>query len=87
MILYRYIIKEHIFPFLVSLSIIVFLFVMQQMVVLLDRIISKGLDPAVVLEIFIIQLGWIIALAIPMAISLQHSGVLEECQVITKSLL
>jgi lipopolysaccharide export system permease protein len=68
MILYRYIIKEHIFPFLVSLSIIVFLFVMQQMVVLLDRIISKGLDPAVVLEIFIIQLGWIIALAIPMAI-------------------
>ena len=68
MILYRYIIKEHIFPFLVSLSIIVFLFVMQQMVVLLDRIISKGLDPAVVLEVFIIQLGWIIALAIPMAI-------------------
>ena len=68
MILYRYIIREHIFPFLVSLSIIVFLFVMQQMVVLLDRIISKGLDPVIVLEIFIIQLGWIIALAIPMAI-------------------
>jgi len=41
---------------------------MQQAVVLLDRIISRGLDPAVVLEIFIIQLGWIIALAIPMAI-------------------
>lgn len=68
MILYRYIIKEHIFPFLSSLSIIVFLFVMQQAVHLLDKIISKGLDPAVVLEIFIIQLGWIIALAIPMAI-------------------
>ena len=68
MILYRYIIKEHIFPFFASLSIIVFLFLMQWAVVLLDRIISKGLDPKVVLEIFVIQLGWIIALAIPMAI-------------------
>lgn len=68
MILYRYIIREHISPFLSSLSIIVFLFVMQQAVVLLDRIVSKGLDPAVVLEIFIIQLAWIITLAIPMAI-------------------
>jgi lipopolysaccharide export system permease protein len=68
MILYRYIIKEHIFPFFSSLSIIVFLFVMQQAVYLLDKIISKGLDPIIVLEVFIIQLGWIIALAIPMAI-------------------
>jgi lipopolysaccharide export system permease protein len=68
MILYRYIIKEHIFPFLASLSIIVFYFIMQQAVMLLERIVSKGLDPKVVLEVFIIQLGWIIALAIPMAI-------------------
>ena len=68
MILYRYIIKELIFPFLVSLSIIIFYFIMQQAVLLLERIISKGLDPAVVLEVFIINLGWIIALAIPMAI-------------------
>ncbi|HEX2959299.1 MAG TPA: LptF/LptG family permease [Chitinispirillaceae bacterium] len=68
MILYRYIIREMIFPFLVSLCIIVFLFIMQQMVLLLEKIFSKGLDPAIVAEIFIIQLGWIIALAIPMAI-------------------
>ena len=68
MILYRYIIKEHIFPFLASLSIIVFYFIMQQAVMLLDKIISKGLDPRIVLEVFLIQLGWIIALAIPMAI-------------------
>src|ERR1035437_8006645 len=66
MILYRYIIKEHIFPFLAALSIIVFFFIMQQMVLLLDRIVSKGLDPSIVLEVFVIQLGWIIALAIPM---------------------
>lgn len=68
MILYRYIIRELIAPFFSSMSIIVFLFVMQQMVLLLDRIISKGLDPLIVLEVFIIQLAWIITLAIPMAI-------------------
>ncbi|MBN1131102.1 MAG: LptF/LptG family permease [Chitinispirillaceae bacterium] len=68
MILYRYIARELIFPFVTSLSIIVFYFIMQNMIMLLDRIVSKGLDPAIVLEIFIIQLGWIIALAVPMAI-------------------
>lgn len=41
---------------------------MQQAVYLLDKIVSKGLDPTIVFEIFIIQLGWIIALAVPMAI-------------------
>jgi lipopolysaccharide export system permease protein len=68
MILYRYIIKELIFPFFASLSIIVFYFIMQWAVMLLNKIVSKGLDPRVVFEIFLIQLGWIIALAIPMAI-------------------
>jgi len=68
MILYRYIIKEHILPFLYSLGIIIFIFTMTTAVQLLDKIISKGLSPGVVLEIFAIQLGWIVALAIPMSI-------------------
>ncbi|MDR0305250.1 MAG: LptF/LptG family permease [Chitinispirillales bacterium] len=68
MLLYRYIIKEHIFPFLASLGIIVFLFIMQQVIMLLDRIMSKSIDPLVILEVFMIQLGWILALGTPMAI-------------------
>ncbi|MDG5815962.1 LptF/LptG family permease [Chitinispirillales bacterium ANBcel5] len=68
MLIYRYIIRELIFPFIASLGIIVFLFIMQQAMVLLNRIVSRGLDPAVVFEIFVIQLGWILALAIPMAV-------------------
>jgi lipopolysaccharide export system permease protein len=67
MILYRYVIKEHILPFLYSFGIIIFIFTMTTAVQLLDRIISKGLSPGVVLEIFAIQLGWIVALAIPMS--------------------
>jgi lipopolysaccharide export system permease protein len=68
MLLYRYIVKEHIFPFLASLGIIVFLFIMQQAILMLDRIVSKNINPMVVLEVFLIQLGWILALGIPMAI-------------------
>jgi len=41
---------------------------MQIAVQMLDKIISKGLAMSVVLEIFVIQLGWIVALAIPMSI-------------------
>jgi len=68
MLLYRYIVKEHIFPFLASLSVIVFLFIMQQAILMLDKIVSKNIDPIVVLEVFLIQLGWILALGIPMAV-------------------
>jgi len=68
MLLFRYVVKEHIFPFLASLSIIVFLFIMQQVILMLDRIVSKNIDPLIVLEVFLIQLGWIIALGVPMAV-------------------
>ncbi|NLD99929.1 MAG: YjgP/YjgQ family permease, partial [Fibrobacter sp.] len=70
MILYRYIIKELIFPFIVSICIISFFFVMQQAVLLAERIISKGIDLGIVLEIFAVQLGWIVVLAVPMGILL-----------------
>jgi len=35
---------------------------------MLDKIVSKNIDPIVVLEVFLIQLGWILALGIPMAV-------------------
>jgi lipopolysaccharide export system permease protein len=68
MIIYRYIIKEHILPFFYSLGILIFIFAMQLAVQMLDKIISKGLSIGVVLELFLINIAWVIALAIPMAI-------------------
>ncbi len=41
---------------------------MQQAIMMLDKIVSKNIDPIVVLEVFLIQLGWILALGIPMAV-------------------
>jgi lipopolysaccharide export system permease protein len=68
MILYRYIIREHILPFLYSLGIIIFILSMQFLVQLLSNIISKGLSPGVVFELYLINIAWVVALAIPMAI-------------------
>jgi lipopolysaccharide export system permease protein len=68
MILFRYIIREHVLPFLYATAVIVFILAMNWAVQLLDMLINKGLEPGVVLELFLIQLGWIIALTIPMAI-------------------
>ncbi|MBD3242590.1 MAG: LptF/LptG family permease [Chitinivibrionales bacterium] len=68
MILYRYIIRKHILPLLYSFAVLVFVLMMQLAVKLLNRIISKGLEPLVVLELFLIQMGWVVALAVPMAV-------------------
>jgi lipopolysaccharide export system permease protein len=68
MILYRYILKKHILPFIYSLAIIIFILSMQFVVQLLANIIAKGLSPQVVLELYLINIAWVVALAIPMAI-------------------
>jgi lipopolysaccharide export system permease protein len=68
MILFRYIIKEFIAPFIFSLSLIIFLFVMNLLFQMLGRIAGKGLPLAMVMEYFFLNLAWMIALAVPMAV-------------------
>ncbi|MFP4522300.1 MAG: LptF/LptG family permease [Fibrobacterota bacterium] len=68
MTLVFYTLKKHVAPFLYSLFIITFIFIMDLLVHILDKIISKGLDPKVVLEIMVLNLAWMIALAVPMAV-------------------
>lgn len=68
MILYRYIVKEHMLPFLYSFLVVVFIFTMQLAVQLLRKILYKGLDWAVVSELFLIQMAWMVVLAVPMAV-------------------
>lgn len=68
MILFRYILREHLSPFLYALFVITFLFIMDFLIEMIDSILSKGLDPGIVLEIFILNMAWIFALSIPMAV-------------------
>jgi lipopolysaccharide export system permease protein len=68
MTIYRYIIRKHFVPFLYSFLTIMFLLVMQLVADLLQRILSKDLDPLVIGEVFLCNLGWMIVLAVPMAV-------------------
>jgi len=64
----RYILKNHIPPYLFSLLIITFIFVMDFIIKYLDMFIGKGVGFFVVLEFFILSLGHMFALIIPMSV-------------------
>ncbi len=67
-ILVRYLLKEHIAPFLAALFVITFLFVVDFLVNILDSVLSKGLPWGTVLEIFALNLAWMLSLSVPMAV-------------------
>ena len=68
MILVRYVLKELIAPFMAALFGITFLFVVDFLVKILDNVLSKGLPASTVLEIFALNLAWMLSLSIPMAV-------------------
>ncbi|WP_234971897.1 LptF/LptG family permease [Fibrobacter sp. UWP2] len=60
--------KELIAPFLAALFGITFLFIVDFLVKILDNVLSKGLPASTVLEIFVLNLAWMLSLSIPMAV-------------------
>lgn len=68
MILERYIIRNHIGPFLFSLSVITFIFIMDFILRYIDLFLDKGVAFHIVLQTFILSLGHMFALIIPMAV-------------------
>jgi lipopolysaccharide export system permease protein len=67
-ILSRYILREHIGPFFFGFSVITLIFLLNLLFRELSRMLSKGLPWNVVLEFFALNLAWIVALAVPMAV-------------------
>ncbi len=67
-ILERYILKENLKPFLVSLSVITFLLLLDHLIDLLNLIIDKHLDLLTVGWIFALSLPFIMALSVPMSV-------------------
>jgi len=68
MILIRYVLKEHIAPFFAALFVTTFLFVINFLVEVLDKILSKGIPAQIVLEIFVLNVVWMVGLAAPMSV-------------------
>ena len=67
-ILYRYILKAHIGPFLFSFLTILFVFTLQFVTRFFDRFLGKGLGFFVVAELIALQIAWMVVLAVPMAV-------------------
>jgi lipopolysaccharide export system permease protein len=67
-LLTRYILKQLFLPFFFSLLIIVFILFTQFLLRAIDRFLGKGLDLGTIFEYLFLNLGWITALAVPMAV-------------------
>ncbi|HQU71019.1 MAG TPA: LptF/LptG family permease, partial [Calditrichia bacterium] len=64
----RYIIREHLPPFFFSLAVIMFVFVTKFIVQYIGKLFGKGLSTLTILEFVYLNLAWMLALAIPMAV-------------------
>ncbi|HID94785.1 MAG TPA: YjgP/YjgQ family permease [Candidatus Latescibacteria bacterium] len=67
-ILYGYILKEHIGPFLFGFFVITFIFIIDLILQVMDLLLRKGIGIITTLELFSYNLAWMIALSVPMAI-------------------
>ncbi|MFZ1282320.1 MAG: LptF/LptG family permease [Ignavibacteriaceae bacterium] len=67
MILFRYILKAHFFPFIFSLITLIFIFLLQFLMKFADRLVGKGLDSWVIVKLVVYNLSWMVVLVVPMA--------------------
>jgi lipopolysaccharide export system permease protein len=66
--LQRYILFELAGPFVISLSLLTFILFMRHMLFLFPKIAGKNLEFAVIVEVIVLSLPFIIALVLPMAV-------------------
>lgn len=68
MIIWRYILRAHIGPFLFSNATIIFLFLLQFMMKTAGELVGKGLSGWVITELVALNLAWMIVLSVPMSV-------------------
>ena len=68
MLLSLYVLRLHLGPFLFGTLTVMFLFLLQFLMNNLDKLIGKGLDNTIILQVIMLSLSWMIVLAIPMGV-------------------
>jgi lipopolysaccharide export system permease protein len=63
----KYVLKEHLSPFIGAIVITMFVMVMDFILDILNLIISKGVPVDIVLRLFVLNFAWMLALAVPMS--------------------
>ncbi|MBT3252054.1 MAG: YjgP/YjgQ family permease [Candidatus Marinimicrobia bacterium] len=64
----RYIFKEHLLPFVYALAVLMFVLLANFLLKTIDKFLGKGLDIGVLFEFMFLNLAWVLALAVPMAV-------------------
>ena len=67
-ILRTYILRQHLVPFLLGFGVVTFILEMDVLFDYLDLIVNRGVAPGIVLQLFGLSLGYILALSIPCAV-------------------
>ncbi|MCK9424811.1 MAG: LptF/LptG family permease [Ignavibacteriaceae bacterium] len=68
MILFRYILRNHAAPFLFSITTLMFIFLFQFLMKFADKLVGKGLDTWIVIQLIMYNLAWMVVLVVPMAV-------------------
>ena len=82
----RYIIVEHLIPFMLALIVLIFVLLANFLLRTMDKFIGKGIDIFLLMEYVFLNLAWVLALAVPMAVlisTLMAYGRLSEDNEIT----
>jgi lipopolysaccharide export system permease protein len=66
--LHKYILTQQIAPFLFGIFIIIFILVLDFLYKNLEMLIGKGVPIAISTELLVLSLGWMIVMAVPMAV-------------------
>jgi len=68
MIIIKYILKNHLIPFIFSIFILISVFLLQFLMKFADRLVGKGLDTWVIIKLITYNLAWMVVLVVPMAV-------------------
>ncbi|MGA2623787.1 MAG: LptF/LptG family permease [Bacteroidota bacterium] len=63
-----HILRAHIGPFLFSLFTLMFVFLLQFVMQFIDQLVGKGLSAWVIGQLIVLNLAWIVVLAVPMSV-------------------
>jgi lipopolysaccharide export system permease protein len=67
-LLHRYILRAHSGPFIFSLVTLMFIFLLQFVMKFIDQLVGKGLTGWVIIELVLLNLSWMLVLAVPMSV-------------------
>ncbi|MDW8438622.1 MAG: LptF/LptG family permease [Chloroherpetonaceae bacterium] len=67
-ILHRHVLLAHVGPFFFGFFTVIFVFLLQFLTRALDRLVGKGLELTVIVELILLQIAWMVVLAAPMGV-------------------